>query len=587
MASIILNSFIIKVSLYTLCVSFLLPISVSFKPSIISSSIKTCKLNMKMVLNTKGNLNTHSLLEKVDTILNSQLNDFTQRKKEILAGIITSHAKDAEFSASFGSEESVIGDITTAAPISVYKWLYANGEDIDGRPSKRKLAIQTIDPDQPILDQESISIIRGAAQKMWDGKRTEAQVASQSISDSKAQDKYTESQFTYQMKGNYEAHLVHLANNFDDRIRTIMIDALGKKIYPLVRKVFRPLISDLDDFDLSVYDSLVIRYNSTEAMMVGNNNSNNSTVARFGAGQPLHRDLGIVSVNIMLNSDEEFQGGGTMFENQLHNEITKGDGVIPSALKPIGVGHAIAHLSNERHAGVGTTDGLRDILVIFLTASSNSSASNVESTIPNMEKAARLKTSARKKCNNCDTLEESILCRMMHQRLALQFSPADGEAWHYIGMSLREHAKTEKDSQALGIMQLSISCLEQAAKLIPCDGRLCNNFGLALETLSTYITATDKTIISGDQERIIGYYKRSVRIHQLCEQIGCDVSLDLAMVILNYGLYFANQDEFEHAVKILLRFRFFGEDIKYSSNSEQSRIINDGFRLLNFCVGKI
>jgi len=95
--------------------------------------------------------------------------------------------------------------------------------------------------------------------------------------------------------------------------------------------------------------------------MVGNNNSNNSTVARFGAGQPLHRDLGIVSVNIILNSAEEFQGGGTMFENQLYSKITKGDRIIPSALKPIGVGHTIAHLSNERHVGVGITYGLRDI----------------------------------------------------------------------------------------------------------------------------------------------------------------------------------------------------------------------------------
>lgn len=126
---------------------------------------------------------------------------------------------------------------------------------------------------------------------------------------------------------------------------------------------------------------------------------------------------------------------------------------------------------------------------------------------------------------------------------------------------------------------------EQAVKLTPCNGRLCNNLGLAFETLLEYATATDKNLFAGKK---MYYYKRSVQIlHALCEKVGCDVSFDFAMVTLNYGLYIANQDKFDDAVKILSRLRRGGKDVKSVDNPEQDRIINDGLRLLNFCEGRI
>mgnify|MGYP007009452320 CR=1 FL=1 len=36
--------------------------------------------------------------------------------------------------------------------------------------------------------------------------------------------------------------------------------------------------------------------------------------------------------------------------------------------RPIGPGHAIIHATTQRHAGAPTTSGIRDILVIFLSA---------------------------------------------------------------------------------------------------------------------------------------------------------------------------------------------------------------------------
>lgn len=612
-----------------------------------------------------------SLLEQIDAILHTKMEhgsvSLSQRKEETLAMIDASHANDIDFCASLGTEASLsisdsasgsgITQNPSSAPIiPAYEWVYVNDNDnVSGNNSKdhsdgtgrRPIAIRTSDPQQPILDQDSISIIRNAAQNMWEANKANADAAdADADTDAKSS---SSSRFTYQRKGNYEAHLVDLANNIDDngRIRAIMMDALGKRIYPMVRDAFRPLVSELDDLDLRVYDSLVIRYNSTEAMMMGNpldanhnhddehdHDDGTDDVARgfLGAGQPLHRDLGLISVNIMLNPAEEFQGGGTFLENQLRDHIgiggehgslgDDGDGddhkhdPLPVPLKPIGAGHAVAHLSNERHAGVATTSGVRDILVLFLTATqkstiphSNNDAdlkrNDVESTrthtAPCMERAARLKTYARPNCIHCETLDESILCRMMHHRLALQFAPQDGEAWHYLGMALREYAKTKTETKheaplvALETMQLSIACLERAFQLTPCDARLCNNLGLAYETLSAYIgigigigIGSNESISEKEEDAhnaIDHYYKQSVRIHELCERVGCDISFDFATVALNYGLFVSNNDEFYDAVQILKKLRRIGKGVKYVENPEEDRIIEDGLRLLNFCEG--
>jgi len=62
----------------------------------------------------------------------------------------------------------------------------------------------------------------------------------------------------------------------------------------------------------------------------------------------------LVSVNVALNSHEydpssdedRFEGGGTFFEGLIRNPKD-----MKLILRPIGAGHAVAHLSTERHAG--------------------------------------------------------------------------------------------------------------------------------------------------------------------------------------------------------------------------------------------
>lgn len=230
-------------------------------------------------------------------------------------------------------------------------------------------------------------------------------------------------------------------------------------------------------------------------------------------------------------------------------------------LKPLGPGHAIAHKSSDRHAGSATIDGVRDILVLFVAVAAGSSGG-----APAWEVNARLKSTARSSSSS-DSLNSSIgnqlLRRVRHHRLAIQYVPDDGEAWHYLGMALLDYHNylqyeqqgdyMTKDSI---VLRLSISCLETATTYTPCDGRLQNNLGIALERLVEFHLQTSENNQNEDEmtilrSRIATAYERSIQIHSLCYQIGCDVKADYESVCLNYGLYLSKLDDFENAIDIL------------------------------------
>lgn len=430
--------------------------------------------------------------------------------------------------------------------------------------TKATIALRTTSS-SPLLSSHEIQLLRRAVEIYWndlDNNNSDSNLPS------------SKSRFTYQRKGNSEAHLSDVVRYFEHQnhhgeekldVSTLVDKLLLDRIYPWIRDGFLSKESSIhsdcggndDELSLYIYDAIFIRYNATEA-------ENN-----IGAGQPLHRDLGYVSVNIMLNTQEEFQGGGTFFENQLLpvvlNDGRDGGSTTTAAaalpLKPLGPGHAIAHKSSDRHAGSATIDGVRDILVLFVAVAAGSSGG-----APAWEVNARLKSTARASSSS-DSLNSSIgdqlLRRVRHHRLAIQHVPNDGEAWHYLGMALLDYHNylqyeqqedyTTKDSI---VLRLAISCLETATIYTPCDGRLQNNLGIALERLYEFHLQTLGNDLNEDEmtilrSRIATAYERSIQIHSLCNQIGCDVKADYESVCLNYGLYLSKLDDFENAIDIL------------------------------------
>eukprot|EP00537_Pseudo-nitzschia_pungens_P009255 CAMPEP_0172379938 /NCGR_PEP_ID=MMETSP1060-20121228/70184_1 /TAXON_ID=37318 /ORGANISM="Pseudo-nitzschia pungens, Strain cf. cingulata" /LENGTH=707 /DNA_ID=CAMNT_0013107683 /DNA_START=26 /DNA_END=2149 /DNA_ORIENTATION=+ len=443
---------------------------------------------------------------------------------------------------------------------------------------------------EPVLDESAVESIRAAAQHVWSSPSETGT-----------------SRFTYQYAGNSEAHVFDfvangesnavVSNNNDGndgnnndgnnndgndgnnndgnnndgnenssrsagaRAVAALNEALQEKIYPTIREAFFDSNKNEDDDDtataatqLFVYDSLVIRYNATAARQAaeaeagsdgdGDCANANASSRRFSAGQPLHRDLGLVSVNILLTPDSEFEGGGTFFEDQLSSaddDTTR----IPEPLKPLGVGHCLAHPASFRHAGAGTTSGVREILVLFVSAVGTGTGTgtgrdpgkNVLQRAPPELRSLRLKE-CRAFCHECCgdsnnggelvSQRSVLLCRILHQRLAVRSSSnsdsnsdsnsnnnnkdknngnahlgndvpllcsghdcdcdCDGEAVQYLGTALMEYgdfllasnSNGASPAASLRALEAARECFELASFLTACDSRVYNNLGIVL-----------------------------------------------------------------------------------------------------------
>ena len=449
---------------------------------------------------------------------------------------------------------------------------------------------------EPVLDASSVDAVREAAEEVWEAGRN---------------DDAGTSRFTYQYSGNSEAHVFDFITNRANsnpvckfacvetagkRAITVLNNALQQKIYPMIREAFFQWTSsnkkDHEDEGtrLFVYDALVIRYNSTKAAEGG---AEASGEVFASAGQPLHRDLGLVSVNIMLNSPESFEGGGTFFENQLLQP--KSTSAI-QPMKPSGAGYCLAHSASERHAGAGTTSGVRDILVLFVSAATGMEDDDSCSTMNDAFGAPAELVSARLK--NCrsfcegkcfdgqaldteqqwrDAQRASLRCRILHQRTAVMagceghssgslLSPSphvyfDGEALQYLGTALMEYSGFISDpSEAIGVLEVASECFEVAALVTPCDSRVYNNLGIVLgminqmKTNHGIETSTDDGAFAQRERAQEAAYRRGLDILQRSIRAGCtneSITRDLESLSLNYGLFVANQDRFCDATEIL------------------------------------
>ena len=298
---------------------------------------------------------------------------------------------------------------------------------------------------------------------------------------------------------------------------------LLEKVYPWVRAAFAP---QDDEDELYVYSSLFIRCNATE------------DPSKRKTGQPLHKDPGFVSVNVMLNDD--FEGGGTFFEDQLTPESFGQDEPKEkcpiSPIKPVGPGHAIAHYGSLRHAGSATTGGVRDILVIFISKKCQV-LYEVDSVI---------NADIDHYCPCCDSDEAQLVCRMMYHRMAIDQDTNDDEAWHCLGITLLEYESRCSQRNAL---ELAVACLEHASQLAQCDGKLLSNLAYALGLINEGLKRPDVELV----DRIRAAYQLSVDINFLVEEEGCYSAVDYESACLNFAIWLYEKRDFGGAARILSR----------------------------------
>jgi len=504
------------------------------------------------------------ILERIDQIIDSyETKNKALDKATILESVNQDHFRDVSWakasSLPFESDRSACNPQHDAWIPTEYKTVYAEH-------GHYALATRTKHCN-PLLSVDEIQHLKEASECYWNKAEDEDQTAAR------------RSHFTYQRKGNSEAHLSDVVQHYQRYsskqfdVASLVNDLLLNRVYPWVREAYLSREDEGNELELFVYDSLFIRYNATAA-------SNYENIRATGAGQPLHRDLGYVSINVMLN--EGFEGGGTFFENQLLPLINLGNHtnqIIP--LKPVGPGHAIAHYSNERHAGAATFEGIRDILVIFLM---------VTHTCGDVRKAprwlcnARLKAAARTHGSKF-TNEDQLICRLLHHRLAIDELMDDGEAWHYLGMTLLDYSNHIQLSTDISTVELGVSCLRESIKHNPCDGRLYNNLGLALERMS-YCCNPYSSTIEVLREEIAVTYQKSLLLLSACKKKGCDVDVDYASLSLNYGLYLSKLDNFCLAIDVLSR--IVPEKVTSIDNQDMldpttERAVKDATCLLSFC----
>ena len=529
------------------------------------------------------------LISAVDDLLKRSGSGVLENRGSVLHRVDERAATDAVACSALAAET----DPSTASSID-YEWIFAeaSGGGV-GHRQRHPIAIRTVG-NEAILNSTSIRLIRSAAEERWakaqedeeDGARTRGAKTSR---------------FTYQRRGNYEAHLNDLAID-DPALQWVANDMLSSRVYPLVRDAFDGLLADedLDSLRFCVYDSLVIRYNASEAcngLTTALKDTGDISRAR-GAGQPLHRDLGLVSINIMLNSHGEFEGGGTFFESQLLGldslEELKASQGRYKPLKPGRPGHALAHLSSERHAGSSTVRGLRDILVVFVTGTRTREI-NGDGLTPLLERSARLKSLARPQCECLGDDANSALCRAFYHRLAVEFSPQDGEGWHYLGIALKDYHSYGgvMNTSADMVQQLGLDCLGRARQLNSCDGRVYNNLGLWLGQMFMKRRAENLggTSFDGLDDlclQVSQTYARGSLLHRAAEMSGSDVGHEHDACVLNHGVFLSLLDDFEGAISVLSGLtgpltRSWEVRNDADGCKTHLRILNDAGVLLRFC----
>ncbi|KAL7543635.1 hypothetical protein ACHAXR_012933 [Thalassiosira sp. AJA248-18] len=391
-----------------------------------------------------------------------------------------------------------------------YEWI---------RTPEMPVAVKTVG-DVPLFDRDDLALLRAAADRRFAlaaGIQT--------------------SRYTMQYEGNSEVHLDDLCAG-DPILKARMDKILQGRVYPLVRAAFSEE-SEVSGGDvpplgsLCVYDSIFVRYNGDTAKAAG----------LIGAAQPLHQDGGIYSVNIALNAHKDvdengFTGGGTFME-----ALTTVD-QFDNIQLPIAPGHAIVHKTTQRHAGAPTTSGVRDILVIFLTARRPESTESDENTW-RIERAMRLQSIAKM---HRDKLIPAL-------QLARSNDPANSEVPYWLGVHLIQgDIYDPKDVRWEEICQ-GVDSLKLSTVLNPADARAHYHHGMGISTRHKYAMRTKRAHLlppaKEAAEDLINALESAIRLEGECEKAGCSNGLNLAAAYLALGDFMARLKSFDRAITYL------------------------------------
>eukprot|EP00978_Attheya_sp_CCMP212_P041782 scaffold244073_cov34-Attheya_sp.AAC.1 len=192
----------------------------------------------------------------VEFILSHYINATNNNEERgiILRRLDKEHAANMDLCASLGKEILISNQKNNSSlfsqpSIPAYEWIHEKTAKDEDYP----IAIRTV-AQVPLLNDTCVNTLVLAAEDYWEQESCKG-------SDG------TTSRFTYQQPGNAELHVAALALA-NSTVQSIMTNLLSHQLYPLVQHAFDSIFWNHDEAaaaQLCVYDSLLIKYNVTEA----------------------------------------------------------------------------------------------------------------------------------------------------------------------------------------------------------------------------------------------------------------------------------------------------------------------------------
>ena len=252
---------------------------------------------------------------------------------------------------------------------------------------------------------------------------------------------------------------------------------------------------------------------------------------------------GVAAFACLLNphSSDDSVSGGTFLE-----ALTVGDG--EHTQRPIAPGHAIVHKTTQRHAGAPTTSGVRDILVIFLTARRPLDVENDANTW-NVERAMRLQSIAKEELK---LAREKLLPSL---QLARENDPVNSEVLYWLGVHLIQGDMNDPSDARWEEICRGVELLQASALLNPADARAHYHLGMGISTRHKYAMRTKRAHLlpppKEAAESLVEAFETAIELERKCENAGCQNEINCAAAFLALGDFMARLKSFDKAIPYL------------------------------------
>ena len=266
-----------------------------------------------------------------------------------------------------------------------------------------------------------------------------------------------------------------------------------------------------------------------------------------------------------------FPLGGTFFEG-----LTVGDDG-EYIQRPNAPGHAIIHKTTQRHAGAPTTSGVRDILVIFLTARRPEMESDLKNTW-DIESAMRLQSVAKE-------LEREKLIPFLH--LARDKDPTNSEILYWLGVHLLQGDPNDPSDERWEEICQGVESLKQSTLLNPADARVHYHLGMGISTRHKYAMRTRRAHLLPPAKEaadgLVEALETAIRLEGKCDQSGCSNGINLAAAYLCMGDFMARLKSCDKAIPYLNQV---GKTIELSGGMHTEwahSMLEEVHTMLNYC----